>query len=470
MGRLFFLGSLSGIALVAIARPWIGVVAAYCIAILTPQAVWWWNFQELRPVLWVLLPTLIGVVLAGARGELSGAAALNRRNVFLLVLWLCYNLSYLVGPYVDVMGPYRYSDPAWAVATLNKIFLLYFIACFCIDEPKKLKALVGVVVVSSAYLTYWANDRYLSGGLVGRLAGPVDVTGSGIYSDENNFAMLFVVTVPFFWYVGQIFKSRMMRWGIWLIIPFAWHAVFLTASRGGLVGLAVVTMLMVWRSKNRLRGLWLIPAFVIAYFWQAGDLMRERASTIDEFRTETSAASRLDAWEAAVKMIADNPLVGVGLASFTAAFPDYSETRPREAHNTFFQISGEAGLVAGSMYVLVVLTVLLALWRNGKRLKRQVYGKDEDADDPTRQIYLINEAVLVAFSGLIVCSLFLSLQMFEIFWVLCLLTNAVLHICSQAWTADSATRESRRPAKSPEGGRSAEGRLGAPTSASHYRR
>lgn len=483
MGRLFFMGSLSGVAIAAIARPWLGIVAAYFIAILTPQAVWWWDFYDLRPVLWVLVPTLVGIMLATARGELSGSALLNRRSVFLLVLWLCYNVSYMTGPYVDVLGPYRYTDPAWAISTLNKIFLLYFMACVCIDDEKKVKTLVGVVVISAAYLTYWANERYLSGGLIGRLSGPVDIYGRGIYSDENNFAMLFVVTVPFFWYVGHILKNRFLRWGLWLVIPFAWHAVFLTASRGGLVGLGAVTLLMVWRSKNRMFGFLLIPALVIAYFWQAGDLMKDRAATIDD-TTETSSASRLQAWGAALHMIAAHPLNGVGIASFTTAFPDYSESKPREAHDTFFQISSESGLLAGTMYVLIASSVLLALWRNGKRLKGR---KGDDDDEPRRQLYLINEAVLVSFSGLIVCSLFLSLQMFEIFWVLCLLTNAILHISRQKERAAAeALAGEQAPTPSPgaprPGGRGAaakgrgpgaKGRLApprVPTGASPHRR
>ena len=425
MGQMFFLGALSTAAVASLFRPWIGVVSAYLIAVLTPQAVWFWNFVDVRPVFWIMVPTIVGFGIGVARGIYDLQLLNNKRNVLLLGLWFFYTLSYLVGPYANVDSPYRFVTSQWASSTLNNIFILYFMGCLCIDNEKKLKALVGVLAFSVIYLIYWANDQYLSGNLIGRLAGPVDFFGNGIYSDENNFAMLFVVATPFLWYLGYAMRYRIACWGMWLVIPFGWHAVFLTASRGGLVGLAVTTLLVAWRTKNRWIGILLIPALFFAYTWQAGDLMRGRAETIQDFAIEESASSRLDAWAAATNMIVAHPVTGVGLASFSTAFPSYSQDIPREAHNTFFQIAGESGIFAGIAYIGIVAICILSLWRNGSRLRRAGIKGSPSI------LYLVNEAVLVAFTGLAICSLFLSLQMFEIFYLLCLLTNAVLYVSAK---------------------------------------
>src|SRR5690606_15945910 len=350
---------------------WIGIVVAYLFAILTPHAVWYWHFDGIRPVLWILVPALIGFAIQAAKGEVETAALKNRRNVALFVLCLCFNISYYFGAYVDATGVYRVNDPAFFHATINKIFLLYFVACACIVHEKALKALVAAFVISAIYLTYWSNERYLSGSVFGRLSGPADASGSSVYRDENNFAMLFVVAQPFLWYIGQSFRNRFARWGMWLVIPFAWHAVFLTASRGGLVGLAAGLALMAWRSKYRRYGFLLLPAFFAVYQWQAGDLMKSRAATMDEYRTEASAATRLEAWETALNMIVHHPVTGVGLTSFVPAFPNYSAYEPREAHNTFLQITAEAGVLAGAMYLVVVIALMRSLWRYGKQLKAE---------------------------------------------------------------------------------------------------
>lgn len=422
MGRLFFIALLTTLSIVSLGRPWIGVVASYGLVLLTPQAVWYWNFDGLRPALWLLAPTLLGFGLAAVQGRYTMSTVVNRRNLYLLTLWFFFTLSYYFGAYVHAGGPYRFTDPDWAMETLNKILLLYLVASFCLDTEKKLRVLTWVLVGSAIYLIYWANDRYLSGYVIGRMGGPVDVYGIGTYADENMFALFFVIAQPFLWYFGLSSNQPVVRWTLWLAIPFGWHAVFLTASRGGLVGLVVVTLLMTMRSKRRLLGLALIPAFLIAYQWQAGDLMKSRAETIDEYRADESASARLEAWEAALAMAREHPVVGVGLASFGPAFPEFSEAIPREAHSTIFQIGAESGLVAALMYVLVTVGSILALWRNGVRMLK---------DDPQAArsfLYLINEATLIASVGLAICSLFLSLQMFEIIYFLFLMTNVILFV------------------------------------------
>lgn len=436
MGRLVFILLLLLAALWSLRRPWIGVAASYLVAILTPQSVWYWHFEGLRPALWLLVPTLLGFAVALARGRLTLEPLLNRRIALLAGLWVFFVVSYLFGPYVQVDGPYRFSDAQWAFETINKVLLLCFVACVCIDDQRKVRALAGVLIVSSVYLVYWANSQYLSGQVFGRLAGPVDVTGTGIYADENTFAMLFVIAQPFLWYAGFAVRKAVVRYGLWLVIPFAWHAVFLTASRGGLVGLVVVTLLIALRSSRKALGLLLIPALVVAYVWQAGDLMKSRAGTIDEFRTESSAATRLEAWQAALNMVGAHPVTGVGLASFGPAFPYYSSKEPREAHNTFLQVAGESGAFAGLALLLLVGGSLYALWRNAARLRAR-----GSVDGSGHILLLLNEATLVSLCGFSVCALFLSLQMYEILYFLLVMTNGILFASRDATRARDDARQ-----------------------------
>jgi putative inorganic carbon (HCO3(-)) transporter len=198
---------------------------------------------------------------------------------------------------------------------------------------------------------------------------------------------------------------------------------------------------MTLRSKRRALGFMLLPAFIFAYQWQAGHIMKERAQTIGEYQTESSAQTRIEAWHAAVGMIAAHPLTGVGLASFGVAFPDFSDKKPREAHNTFLQIAAESGIVAGVMYLLLGFGSVLALWRNGNGLKRLERGAADE------RLFLVNEAVLCGMCGFVACSLFLSLQMSEIFFYLCALVQTVLLASRQTDTsrglphADEAVRQ-----------------------------
>lgn len=418
---------LSSSSLASLFRPWIGVVVAYLMVILVPQSIWWWALGDVRPVLWVLLPTIVGCVLCWMRGQLNFAIIRNRQTFYVAALWLCFFLSYFLGPYVDVPNYGRFYQPDWALSHIHKMILLYFLACLCIDSEAKLRVLTWVIVCSGLYLIYWANDMYLSGRVFGRLAGPTGPERGSVYTDENNFSMIFVIVIPYLWYMGTSSRSKLIKWGLWLAIPFGWHAVFLTGSRGGLVGIAVTTLLVAWRSRNRYVGALLIPALALAYIYQAGDVMRERANSMSGYESESSASARLDSWSTAVAMIVEHPATGVGLSSFSTAYPDFSESRPLEAHSTVLQIAAESGAVAGLMYLLIVIGCLTALWRNGNLLR-----KAKEQGGSHERLHSLNEATLASFAGLVVCSLFLSLHLFEIFYCLVMMANAVLYVSRHA--------------------------------------
>lgn len=430
MGIIVIVG-LVACALASLARPWIGVAYAYLVVVLSPQDIWFWDFQGIRPEFWVILTTIIGVAIGFARGAISLKPLKRRRNLYVLVLWACVIVSYYFGPFTHVGGPFRFDNPDLALVKYNKIFVLYFIACLCVNDERKTHALFFVMVASVLYLVYWANLQAHTGHYFGRLNGPVGPSGQGNYQDQNNFAMLFVVGQPFLLFWGASQHRPLVRWAIWATVPFAWNAVFLTGSRGGLLGLGVTTFLIAVRSKRRgLMFLFLLPALVIAFVWKGGPVMQDRATTIVHYQHNASAEGRLESWRAALRMIAAHPLTGVGLASYGPAFPHYSDQTPREAHDTVLQTAAESGVIAGLMYLLITAGLLRELWLNGRRLK----------DDPApvaQRLFIINEATFAGFSGLIVCSIFLSLQQFEIFYLLNVIGSGLLYASDHYFIKDN---------------------------------
>lgn len=413
---LLFVGN----AALSLARPWVGVVLAYVIAIMGPQYIWWWWFPDLRPALLITLPTLIGFAIAMVQGRLDYSGLKTKGNWCIAILWFSSVVAYYFGPYVDVYNEYRFYDPEVMFSTWQKTCLLYLIGVILIDNPRKIKALAAVMVVVVAYMIYWANAQYFIYGKFGRLHGPMDLAGGGIYGDENNFAVLFVVGIPFLLYFGLYIKRRMLSLAAWLLIPFAWHAVFLTASRGALLGIAAVLLVFVVRLRNRAAGALVVAAFLGAFGWQAGEVMKSRSATISEYENEDSAASRIKAWEAAIGMMATYPITGVGFASFGQAFPNFSDIPPRIAHNTFFQIGGEWGVIAGGAYLVLIFSTLNRLRKTGNRLRTQV------STELGKLYYYLNEACLLGLLGFFVCALFLSLQQYELFYFVLLLSNGTL--------------------------------------------
>ena len=421
MGTIILYLTLGVNALVSLRKPWIGIVLAFFVAILTPQNIWWWAFQDTRPLLWVLLPTLLGLCLAILTGNINYSGLNTKLNWWVVIFWATLTLSYYAGPYVNVVNEYRFYDPPFMFSSVQKTFLTYFAAVLLLDNVHKIKWVALVLVVTVVYMTYWANARYFVDGAFGRIGGPVPLSGYSIYSDENIFAVLFIVGVPFIYYFAEYLQSRLVKWAAWLIIPFSWHAVFLTASRGALLATVVVLALYAIRSKSKILGLLVIVTFVGAFAWQAGDVMKNRSTTIVDYEEDQSASGRIEAWKAATKMMISHPFTGVGFVSFGQAFPNYSDARPRIAHNTFFQVAGEQGVLGGLSYLIFTFIALNRLRKNGARLA--VIPQKTDSE---RLLYCLNESCFLGFAGFSICAIFLSLANYDLFYCLLVLSNRTL--------------------------------------------
>lgn len=420
MGTMILYALLGCNAVFSMLRPWFGVVLGFLFAILTPHNIWWWAFQDVRPVMWVLLPTLVGFGLAVLARKNDYSAFGTRLNRYMLALMATTAISYYLGPYVDVVNDFRFYDPSYMFSSAQKTFIAYFLAVILIDNERKLKWLGSVLVITTIYMTYWANAQYFLHHSFGRLSGPVPLGGYSIYQDENVFAVLFVAGAPFVWYAAHYLKSKSAYWLALFVILFSWHAIFLTASRGALLAIAVTVLAFAFRQKKKALGILTILAFTTAFAWQAGDLMKSRSATITAGSEEESASGRLDAWKAATKMMISHPLTGVGFASFGQAFPNYSEAAPRIAHNSFFQLAGEQGVIAALAFALLTLSTINRLRKNGRHLL------ELKQTEQTHFYYCMNEASYLGFLGFSVCAVFLSLANYDIMYCLLIISNKIL--------------------------------------------
>jgi len=411
----------------SLANPWFGITIGYLFNILGPQYIWWWNFQGLRAFYLIAVPTVIGFCISSVCGAIDFDIIKNKRVFFASLYFIWVFLSYFWGPYVDVINKWRFFDSYQLLIGMIKIFVFFFIGLCCICDENKMRIFALILPVAALYLIYWANMQYFSGKFFFRLKGPVDLRGLGLYADENNFAMFFVVSIPFLFYLGWFFKQWYLRWGLWLAIPFAWHAIFLTASRGGLLGAAFVSLFAGLRCPKKIIGVMLVPTFIFAYIWQGGEILKSRAKTIERFEEESSARTRLEAWDAGFHMMLAHPFTGVGIGSFGQAFPYFSNKHPRVAHNTFIQIAAESGIPAGLFYMLFMFNCIWTLFKNRDRFGKESFG------------YYLSDATLVSLGGFLVCALFLTLTGFEIQFYLVILANTLSYLAINKFSDEKNT-------------------------------
>lgn len=405
-------------------KSWIGVLAYFTLSIWYPQLIWFWAFGDMRVVFIVSVFTIIGFAKDTILGKLDFSILREKENLYIVILWIFLIASYFFSPYSVEARVIYTLNPAELISTFNKIFFFYFIAIILIDNKVKFHYLVIIFLVVTFFYIYWGNNKYFSGQMFysPRLSGPGPEAAestphsAGPYTDENNFAMLFVMGIPFLYFMGNYYKNIFVKWLLWLAIPFAWHAIFLTGSLGGLIGLGVTTLFIAVRSKRKSFLIAIPIALLIAFVWQGGKYLQSRVErqtdSYDQGISENTADQRFNSWQTGLQMIIHNPVTGVGIGSFLRAYPDYSETTPHVAHNTFFQFASESGLLAGIMYLLLFWSLFRSYLKH-IRLGPERIGPFFIAT---------TESIMGGAAGFFVCATFLNLATFELLYYILILS------------------------------------------------
>jgi len=419
-------------------RSWIGVVAYFTLSIWYPQLIWFWAFGDMRVVFIVTVLTIVGFAKDAFLGRLDFSILREKENLYIVVLWISLIASYFFSPYgIDDRAVYAL-NPSMLLGMINKLLFFYFIAIILIDNKQKFHYLIIIFLIITVFYVYWGNNKYFSGQMYysPRLSGPGPEAAestphsAGPYTDENNFAMLFVMGIPFLYFMGNYYKNWLPKWLLWLAIPFAWHAIFLTGSLGGLIGLGVVTLFIAVRSKRKLLFVTVPIALLIAFIWQGGKYLQERVERqTDSFYVEvgeSTADQRINSWEAGFRMLIDHPITGVGIGNFLRAYPDYSETTPHVAHNTFFQFASESGIFAGLMYLLLFWS-LFRSYLSYIRLGPERIGPF---------FLATTESIMGGAVGFFVCATFLNLATYELLYY-----TLILHVVQKRLIESSLEEE-----------------------------
>ncbi len=392
-----FGGLVVGLGIVAF--PFLGVLAYVNLALMRPQEVFW-GLSQARVGAIVAAATILAALIHYAfrpRFEFL----YRKQNACVLVIWLFIWLS-------TVFGDFGTPQPKW-MGFYNKMFLMYFVLLSLTTSLSRLYGLAWMIMFSIAYLGYWANEMHF-------LHGMHVVHGPGrpgsTFFDENDFAMILVMAVPFLWHLMRYVKSWALKLPMLVMLPVVTHAIFITFSRGGFLGLVAVSGLIAVREKNRKLAAFMVGLGAVFFVVVAGEQYRDRLGSISDYEEDSSAVGRLESWEIGSEMAVKNPLFGVGLKRYTHAFPHYStQYSARVAHNSWVQLAAESGLVAAGAYgLLVVLT-----WNALRRIRRRLPLWEGRRQELVRTLTNIYEALLAAY---LVTGFFLSAEDFEFFYLL----------------------------------------------------
>ncbi len=402
MRDLFLTLFVMGMVPVSFLRPYYGLLMWAWLTYMNPQRLTWSFAYDFRFNYFIALATLLGL-LFNARIRLripfSGTTVL----IILFTLWTTASAFFALNP-GDAHGEW---------VRFMKIQAMVFVTFIVVKNQRDLKLLVPVITLSFAF--YGVKGGFftvLTGGNF-RTLGPAGT----FFNDNNTFALALIMVLPLITYMQLQSSSRLLRLGFLGASLLTIAAILGTYSRGGLVGFAALTLAYWWKSKRKLTitiaAIILLPPIYIFMpnKWHdrmdpVVDTFNKIIQTINADRHEVvqlssnktyinqgnkneldehaekllgkdsaltvdmSVQGRFDAWNFAIAVAMDRPILGGGFRAFSQDKFDiyYPGVYRRDAHSIYFEILGEQGFAGLFIWFLLHF----AGFANGRWVIRRV--------------------------------------------------------------------------------------------------
>jgi O-antigen ligase len=147
----------------------------------------------------------------------------------------------------------------------------------------------------------------------------------------------------------------------------------------------------------------------------AGPEIRARFFSIQEYEKDKSVQGRFNSWQVAWEIAKDNPITGLGVRNASEYAREYSaEAEGRTIHSQYLQILADNGFVGFGFY----LGSLVAVWLSVRRARQTSKGWNSPEE---RTVYAVACGVECSMAVFCVGASFLSLELFELPYLLLLL-------------------------------------------------
>ena len=386
MRDLVLLAILTACIPISFLRPYIGIFVWYWIGFMNPHRFTYGFMYSFPVAMGVGAATIAGSFLVRRKAPLLRSPEM----VILVILAALFTINTLFA-----LFPTAWKE--WDKAI--KVLVMTFFTVMLIDTRQKLRILVIVTVVSIGLVAAKGAIWGMFTSAQYRLWGP---PGSFL-EDNNSMALALNMLLPMALFLAKTEpskKARLFFFGVFLCCMFS---VFLTYSRGGLLGLLTVILILVYRAR---RNIWLVLAtiavfgFILAFIpsqWY------DRMKTIQTYEQDESAQGRLQTWGFAWELALQRPLTGGGFEGFRANPSD------KNPHSIYFGILGEQGFIAFGFFIALLLCCQMSLGRMEREAKRR----------PELRWYGDLAAMLRAsLVGYMVSGTFLNLQYFDLFYLI----------------------------------------------------
>ena len=322
----------------AMRKPWYGVLALAIFSYLNPHA-YAWGFARTLPLYQILF--LVVAFMTFTTDDRQPLPKDWRVPAFFL-LWFYF--------LVTTTQAY-FPDAAWdKFIVVSKIYLPFIFTLILINTREKLYYLIITIAASISIVGVKGGIWAIGSGFANRVYGPPATQ----MFENNAFAVALLISVPLLvlWYretTNQIIKK-----GILVAIPLCYASALSSWSRGALLSMGVLTIILLWHSKRKYLALPVIIIGAYLAFQFLPDEWFGRMATIETYDEDTSAMGRIEVWKDGWNHTLSHPFAGAG-------FEGWRYVTQRDWHNASIEIMSEHGFIAFGIWISLILGTIISL-------------------------------------------------------------------------------------------------------------
>jgi probable O-glycosylation ligase (exosortase A-associated) len=408
MRDYLLIGFVAALLPVCLMRPWVGILAWHWIGLMNPHRLTWGIAYNMPFAMLVGGATLLGAIVAKDRRPIPWT-----RELILMAILLVY---FTVTTFFAWAPTYAWPE----LEKVAKIIFMTLVTTMFIYGKARIRVLMLVVVGSIGFYGFKGGIWSIMRGGAEKVLGP-----ENSFLEGNTFIGLALnMVIPLLVALARDESRRWLRQLLYLTAALSVVASIFTYSRGAWLGLAVIIPLMLFQLKRKPRivvaaGLVLGIVFASAFL---PEKVFHRADTIANYQEDESANQRLMSWTVHWNIARDRPFLGAGFElemadgarylsygseKYLKSFTDANK-EAAAAHSIYFQILGQHGFVAFFLYLWLLASVLLTLFR-----LRATCRNNPD----TAWISTYAGGLFIGLLGYLVSGAFLSSAYFDLAWL-----------------------------------------------------
>lgn len=375
----------------ALRRTWIAVLLWTWISIMNPHKLAWGFAVNMPFAAAAAGAAFVSLLWDNKNLRFPRDAAIT--TLMLFVAWMCITtvLAIFVEPSLTQLN------------RVLKIQVMTLIAAAAIRERRHIELFIWINALSIAFYGTKGGLFTIVGGGAQRVWGPP----GGFIEGNNEIGLAIIIVIPLLNYLRLVSTRVWVRWILLASMLLSAVAALGTQSRGALLAIAAMALVLWTRSERKLISAMVIGLIGVGMIISMPETWQQRMASMQNYEQDSSALGRLNAWVTAIRLANDRFFGGGFDIYHPAVFARYAPNPDdlHAAHSIYFQVLGEHGWVG-------LLLFLLIGWfgfRMASRLRAQAVHRPE-----TLWMYHLTGMIQVSMVGYAVGGAFLSLAYFDL--------------------------------------------------------